>query len=199
MALKKNKMENPVVRKAVERYKDKFIREGSILALAKDSLNTKLFEFSTDKSKYDFLNILRNEVYSELQKHLSICQKKNCQTQERLETSLFVTDEEIESLSRFYIPKYIGEDEFTADEKSEMVIKLDRALKLLEVNGFANEFIAEEIEDLKEQLPLIGKKNFFQLAKQKFYDMAITFVISKEVILDAFKQIAHDLGLPLLK
>lgn len=192
-------MKNPVIIKAVDRYLEDFIQNGFALASAKNSLNSKLYEFSTDKSKFEFLNMLRDEVFAKLQEHIEICQMKNCQTQEGIENSLFVTDEELESLTKYYIPKYVGDDEFSANEKSEMVIKLDKALKLLEMNGFANEFIAEEIEDLKEQLPLLGKKNFFQLSKSKFYDLAINFMITKEVIIEAFKQIFHDFGFPLLK
>ena len=185
---------NSVIKKEANHFADRLVQVSSILSLGKDELNTKLYNFSTDKSKFEFLGLVREDIFGRREKHIAFCQTKNCQTEEGLNKALFILDEEIESMNTYYIPRYTSPDEFTPDEKSNINLRLDEVVKLLQAGGMAHEIIAEEIDELRENLNVLGKKSWFEQLKGKLFDISINYVLSPDVITQTFKTIARDFG-----
>lgn len=76
--------------------------------------------------------------------------------------------------------------------------KLDQVLINLQKLGFGQEIIFEELEEMREQIGKMSKKNWGQLLKGKLIDLAVGQVINKEVAGDVFRFLT-DQSLNLLK
>ena len=84
----------------------------------KSALTSKLFNFSRDRDKLDFLKILRQE-----------CESDSCIYEVDRETGLFVIDQEIESINRYYKYEPSSDDSFTPKEESELHCKLNEVIE----------------------------------------------------------------------
>jgi len=163
-------------------------------------LKSKLRIFSRDRDKLDFLKICRQESVREKEKHMKSCTKGGCQFEEIRDTGIFVIDQEIDNINRFYKFEPISEDKFTPEEESGLHCKLNEITQKLEQLGVEQEKILVEIESLKNHFNL-GKREWFQLLKGKLIDLVIERVLDKEniaVIYDylseGFKNITKLLG-----
>lgn len=76
--------------------------------------------------------------------------------------------------------------------------KLDQALLNLQKLGFGQEIIFEELEEMREQIGKLNKKNWGQLLKGKLMDLAVGQVLNKETAGDVFRFLT-DQSLTLLK
>lgn len=156
-----------------------------------DRLNTKLSIFKRKKDKLHFLNTLRKKVLNKKQ----VYEKTNGKVDNdyfirEMESGLFLIDQKIEVISRSYEyqPKY--DDEFSSEQKSELNNSINEIKDKLNKQGFGQEVIFNELEELKEHLNL-GKKNWFQLLKGKLIDSTVSQVVDKTVIEGVYKKLAE--------
>jgi len=163
-------------------------------------LKSKLRPFSRERDKLDFLKICRQESVREKENHMKSCAKGGCQFEEIRDTGIFVIDQEIDYINRFYKFEPNSEDKFTSEEESELHCKLNDIAKKLEQLGIKQAKILEEIESLKNHFNL-GKREWFQLLKGKLIDLVIERVLDKETIAviydylsEGFKNITKLLG-----
>jgi len=170
-----------IVEKEAKQFVKKFYNGVNNLENLKSSLNNKLYNFSRDKDKLDFLRILREESVTQKQEHLKKCTRNGCLFEEGRDIGLFVIDQEIDSINSYYVYQPKSEEEFSAKEESELQNRLNGIIEYLEKLGYGQEIIFEEIESLKNHFN-IGKKNWFQLLKGKLFDLGIEKVIEKTLI-----------------
>lgn len=79
-------------------------------------------------------------------------------------------------------------DYFSKKEIVETEVRIDNTIDELTRLLLGQEVIFEELQDLKSQLQVLNKKNWFQLLQGKLYDLALA-EIAKETINFIFKQI----------
>jgi len=86
-------------------------------------------------------------------------------------------------------------DYFSKKEVKETEARIDKILEELEELSLGHEVLFEELQDLKEQLSVLNKKNWVQLMKGKLMD-AYVIEISKEAIKFVYKGLTgHDFPL----
>jgi len=86
-------------------------------------------------------------------------------------------------------------DFFSKKEVKETETRIDKIIEELEALSLGHEILYEELQDLKEQLSVLNKKNWFQLMKGKLIDASVT-EISKEAIKFVYKGFTgHDFPL----
>lgn len=100
-------------------------------------------------------------------------------------TGIFAIDQEIDDINRFYNYQPQPEQTFTNQEESNLYAKLNNILSELEKQGFGQQIIFDEIEDLKNHFNL-GRKSWFQLVKGKLFDLTTEKVLEKTVITAIF-------------
>lgn len=72
-------------------------------------------------------------------------------------------------------------DYFSEETQQNIIERLDQLEESLGLRiEVANQVVFEEVEDLKELLTLLNKKNWIEVIKGKFIDLALAQVISKE-------------------
>lgn len=161
----------------------------------KSKLTTKLYDFSRDRDKLDFLKILRQESLKLEENHKRECNSAGCSKVEEFELGLFVIDQEIDSINSYYCYEPKSNDTFSSEEESDIHSKLNDIIDTLKNLGYGQEIIFEEIESLKEHFNL-GKKTWFQLLKGKILDLTIQGLIDKtayaaivKIIGDGYKEL----------
>jgi hypothetical protein len=152
-------------------------------------LTNKLYTFSRDRDKLDFLKILRQESVAALEKHTKTCSKSNCDFVEQHETGIWVIDQKVDSINKYYHSESASEDTFTAEEESTLHCKLNEIAEQLQNLGYGQEIIFDEIESLKNHFNL-GKKNWFQLLKGKLIDLTIEKMLDKTIIVSVFSTLS---------
>lgn len=78
-------------------------------------------------------------------------------------------------------------DFFSYDGQAKMFEKLDELEKMLTKQGYGQEIIFNEIEDLKKLTQKLNKKNWGEVIKGKFVDMAIGGILNKEMAIKAIE------------
>ncbi|WP_111672808.1 hypothetical protein [Algoriphagus litoralis] len=157
----------------------------------KDKLSSKLYEFSRDRDKLDFLKILRQDTFLQKEEHLLKCKTKGCDFCKDREYGIFVIDQEIDTINEYYSYEAKKKDKFTAEEESELHTKLNEIIVKLEKQGFGQEIIFEEIESLKNHFNL-GKKTWFQLLKGKLFDLSVDKMLEKTVIAGIYETLSEN-------
>jgi hypothetical protein len=76
-------------------------------------------------------------------------------------------------------------DFFSYEGQTKMFEKLDELEQMLVKQGCGQEIIFKEIEDLKELTKKLNKKNWGEVIKGKFVDMAINGILSKKTAMYA--------------
>lgn len=175
-----------IVEQEAENYFRRFYRSGKTndIENLKDSLDSKLYQFNRDRDKLDFLKILRQKSVEEKDEHMKKC--SGCGFEKERLSGIFVIDQEIESINRFYDYQPTPEDSFTPEEETDIHNKLNDIIEKLNKQGFGQEVIFNEIEELKNHFNL-GKKNWFQLFRGKLIDLSVEKVLDETVI----KEIHH--------
>lgn len=151
----------------------------------KEKVTSKLYFFNREKDKLFFLNILRKEIETNKLDHEKICKLNNCPISNDCEIVLFVIDQEIEDVSKYYTFQPKNEDEFTIEERVNLHNKLNQIAEKLSESGHGQQIIFEEIESLKENFNL-GKRNWFQFLKGKLMDLVIGKILDETIIKGIF-------------
>jgi len=176
-----------IVEIEAKKFSRVFYNRGKInnLENLKSELNRKLYNFTRDRDKLDFLKILRQESVREKEEHKKVCNKNGCPYEEERETGIFAIDQEIDSINRFYKYEPPSDDKFTPEEESELQCKLNIIAEKSKQLGYGQEIIFEEIESLKNHFDL-GKKNWFQLLIGKLFDLTLKSIIEKTIVVKVF-------------
>ncbi|MGK0447792.1 MAG: hypothetical protein ACJA2M_001571 [Polaribacter sp.] len=154
----------------------------------KSALSSKLYIFNRDRDKLDFLKILRVKAIKDKDEHMKSC--PGCGYDEVRDIAVFAIDQEIDDINRFYSYEPKLSDKFSVEEESDLHNKLNDILDRLEKQGFGQQIIFEEIEDLKNHFDL-GKKNWFQLLKGKVVDLTLKKVLDKTIVKEIYNQLSE--------
>ena len=180
---------NIVEQEAMEFYSRGFLSRGKInnLENLKSALTLKLYDFNRDKDKLDFLKILNVKCLEEIEKHMKTC--SGCSFEKERKTAIFVIEQEIESINKYYTFEPKNDDVFLSYEESKLHGKLNDIIERLEKQSFGQQIIFEEIEELKNHFNL-GKKTWFQLLKGKLIEMTIESVLEKTVAQEIYNNLS---------
>lgn len=180
-----------IVEKEAKRFIHGFFNSTYICNIdnLKSSLSSKLYNFNRDKDKLFFLSVLRKEVEIEKLEHEKTCKTLNCSISEEKEIGLFVIDQEIDSLNKYFEFEPTLSDRFNIEEQVDLHNKLNQIEEQLKKLGYGQEVIFNEIAELKENFNL-GKKNWFQLVKGKLFDLAVSKVVEETVIKELYNELA---------
>lgn len=154
----------------------------------KSSLSSKLYNFNRDKDRLFFLSVLRKEVELEKLEHEKTCSTIDCDISAEKETGLFVIDQEIESINKYYEFETVSNDKFKIEEQVDLHNKLNQIEEQLKKLGYGQEVIFNELEELKENFNL-GKKNWFQLVRSKFVDLTVSKVVEETLIKEIYSEL----------
>ena len=179
---------NIVEKEAIKFHEDDFFDNGTELEILKSTLDSKLYNFNRDRDKLDFLKILRKKTVIDKEEHMKTC--SGCGYGEEKEIGIFVIDQEIDYINRFYNYEPKQEDEFTTEEESTLHNKLNDILDKLKEQGFGQQIIFEEIEELKNHFNL-GKKTWFQLLKGKVVDLTLKKVLNKTIVQEIYNTLSE--------
>jgi len=182
---------NIIEKEAQSFFRHGFLRSGRTndLSNIKDLLTTKLYDFSRDRDQLDFLKTLRSLTIEDKENHKKSCSKTNCGYEEARDMATFAIDQEIDSIKSYYSYSAKSEDEFSVEEEAIIHNKLNQILEKLKQQGYGQQIIFDEIEELKNHFNL-GKKNWFQMVKGKLFDLGATHVLEKTVINEVFSELS---------
>ena len=149
---------NIIEKEAEEFYEYGFLNSGIYgdLENIKSSLTSKLYNFNRDRDKLDFLKIIRVMAIKDKEEHMKSC--NGCGYDKARDIAVFAIDQEVDVINQYFTYKPKTNDEFSVKEESELHNKLNDILDKLEKQGFGQQIIFEEIEDLKNHFNL-GKKS----------------------------------------
>ncbi len=181
---------NIIEKEAKEFYEDGFLNFiiKKDLENIKSALTSKLYNFNRDRDKLDFLKILRVKAINDKEKHIKNC-TAGCGYEKARDIAVFAIDQEVDDINRFYIYEPKTEDKFSTEQESNLHNRLNDILEKLEIQGFGQQVIFEEIEDLKNHFTL-GKKNWFQLLKGKVIDLTLKKVLDKTIVQEIYNQLS---------
>lgn len=181
---------NIIEKESEEFYEYGFLNSGKHQDLEniKSSLTSKLYNFNRDRDKLDFLKILRVKAIDDKEEHMKSC--SGCGYDEARDIAVFAIDQEVDEINRFFNYEPKTEDEFSSEQESKLHNKLNDILEELEKQGFGQQIIFEEIEDLKNHFNL-GKKNWFQLLKGKVIDLTLKKVLNKTIVQEIYNQLSE--------
>ena len=178
---------NIVEKEAIKFHEDDFFNNGTELENLKSILNSKLYNFNRDRDKLDFLKILRKKTILDKEEHMENC--SGCGYGEKREIGIFAIDQEIDDINQYYSFEPKQEDEFTVEEESTLHNKLNDILDKLKEQGFGQQIIFDEIEELKNHFNL-GKKTWFQLLKGKVIDLTLKKVLNKTIVQEIYNTLS---------
>jgi hypothetical protein len=150
-------------------------------------LTSKIYNFNRDRDKLDFLKIIRELAIKDKEEHMKSC--NGCGYDKARDIAVFAVDQEVDDINRFYTYEPKSKDKFSVSEESELHNKLNDILTKLDKQGFGQQIIFEEIEDLKNHFNL-GKKNWFQLLKGKVVDLTLKKVLNKTIVEEIYNQLS---------
>ncbi len=86
---------------------------------------------------------------------------------EERENSIFIIDQELQSINKYYSPEQKEEDKFSDEELSKINTILNQILDEVKLLQTGQEVIFNEIDELRDYL-VLGKKTTRQLIYGKF-------------------------------
>ena len=107
----------------------------------RSKLTVKLYNFSRNRDKLDFLKILRQESVTDLEKHKQKCSRVNCNFESSRKTGIWLIDQEVDSINKYYCFETISEDAFSVEEESSLHCKLNDIVEKLQNLGYGQEII----------------------------------------------------------
>lgn len=181
---------NIIEKEAEEFYEYGFLNSGIYenLENIKSSLTTKLYNFNRERDKLDFLKIIRQIAIKDKEEHMKSC--NGCDYDKARDIAVFAIDQEVDEINSFFTHKPKSNDEFSVEQESELHNKLNNILKKLNEQGFGQQIIFDEIEDLKNHFNL-GKKNWFQLLKGKVVDLTFKKILNKTIVQEIYNQLSE--------
>jgi len=176
-----------IVEKEAENFVDYFFSgaKNYDVGSLKDHLISKLDSYNRDKDKLFFLTVLRKKMEKEKLEHEKTCNTVGCSISEKNEKGLFVIDQEIDEINKYYIFKPKKEDEFKVSDRVNLHNKLNGIIDKLNELGYGQEIIFNEIDELKEQFNL-GKKSWFQLLKGKLFDLTVSKTLEETIVKEIY-------------
>ncbi len=187
-----------IVEKEALNFFSRFKSDCQILLRAQNQLSEKLYSFKTDKNKLYFLTVLRKEFFDKKNEHEKDCTMENCSESQQLNTGLFVLDEQLEELNRYYSPEIKTEDNFSNEDKANLHTKLNEILDRFEKMNFGQQVIHEEIEELRGDIDTLkqhfdlGKKSWFQLAFVKFAGISAAYGIEDTIVKGMYSELTRE-------
>lgn len=180
---------NIIEKEAKEFYEYDFLNSGKYNDLdnLKATLTSKLYNFNKDRDKLDFLKTLRVQTVQDKEEHMKTC--SGCGFDEGRDIGTFAIDQEIDEINEYYSFEPKKEDSFSSEEESVLHNKLNDILDKLEKQGYGQEIIFNEIEELKNHFNL-GKKNWFQLLKGKVVDLALKKVLNETIVKEIYNNLS---------
>jgi len=159
-----------------------------------DSLEQELSEYYRDEFKLKILTAVKETARSEAEQHDVDCRKgADCDTARAYKKALFLVAQEIDKISDD-INSY-GEfnrlnagfkgETFTEEQKDDITASLDKLAQ-------GQEIIFNEIEELKELLYVLNKKNWLEVLKGKATDKGLDAVLSIEVLREFLRMTGID-------
>ncbi len=184
-----------IVEKEAKEFIEEFYegREVNNLKNLKSKLTSKLYDLNKDRDKLDFLKILRQDTVIVNEEHKKTCKGGGCRFVEEREIGLFVIDQEIDDLNKFYSFEAEDKDKFTTDQESGLHTKLNDIMEELHKLGLGQEIIFEEIESLKNHF-ILGKKTWFQLLKVKIVDLTFEKIIDETIAKEIYSRLSEGFG-----
>lgn len=181
---------NIVEKEAIAFHRHGFLNNGKVnnLSNLKSTLSYKLYDFNKDKDKLDFLKILNLKCKEDIEKHMKSC--TGCDFEQESNTAIFAIQQEIDIINEFYTFTPPNNEIFTSNEESKLHGKLNEILEKLEKQGFGQQIIFEEIEELKNHFNL-GKKTWFQLLKGKLIEVTVDSVIEKTFAQEIYSNLSE--------
>lgn len=180
---------NIVEKEAKEFYRYDFLNGVNSLENLKSKIDSKLYNFNRDRDKLDFLKILKVSSSEDIEEHMSRgC--RGCGYEEPRNLAIFAIEQEIESINKYYYFEPKSDDTFSSNEESSLHSKLNVILEKLEKQGFGQQIIFEEIEELKNHFNL-GKKTWFQLLKGKLIELTFESVLEKTVVVEIYSNLSE--------
>lgn len=179
---------NIVEEEAKKFYDRGFLNKVNTLENLKSTLVSKLYNFNRDRDKLDFLKVLKDICSDDIEKHMKKC--NGCGYDKERKIAIFAIDQEIDDINKFYVFETKKEEEFTIEEETKLHNKLNKIIENLEKQHFGQQIIFDEIEELKNHFNL-GKNNWFQLVKGKFFDLTVEKVIDKVLIVEMFNSLSE--------
>ncbi|MFY7742320.1 MAG: hypothetical protein ACOVQR_06720 [Flavobacterium sp.] len=180
---------NIVEKQAIDFYEYDFLRGVNTLENIKSKLDSKLYNFNRDRDKLDFLKTLKNTSLEDIKDHISKgC--TGCGYDEERNLAIFAIDQEIDSINQYYYFDPKSDEKFSSSEESILHSKLNDIIEKLEKQGFGQQIIFEEIEELKNHFNL-GKKTWFQLLKGKLIDLTIESALEKTVVQEIYNNLSE--------
>lgn len=155
------------------------------LSNLKSKMDSETYIFNRYEDKALFYETLRPLVIEEKLTHEKNCNTKDCTFSRDRNNAIFLIDQAINELTEYVDVETTNEKHFSNEERSRLEDQLNEMRELLVKLGYGQEVIFEEIEELKNHTKL-GKKNFFQLAKGKMFDLGVEKIVEKTVIEQAW-------------
>ncbi len=174
-----------VIKRDVKRFR--FGRDGRIdtLEFLKDSLETKLYTYNRDIEKKFFLRLKRDSVEEAAHSHKIKCTTPNCPKDDAYKDKIFIIDQAIEEINKYYEFEAPESEYLTAKEETivhttlnELKIKLN---ELFDFTSESQEVLFNELDDIKQHLNL-GRKNILALMKGKLLSLVEDEIIDKPIM-----------------
>lgn len=182
---------NIIEKDAEQFYQYDFLNNGKFndLSNLKSTISSKLYDFNRDRDKLDFLKTIRVITKRDIEEHMKTCSNSGCGYDKEREIGIFVIDQEIDDINEYYSFEPKKKDSFTPEQESVLHDKLNNILDKLERQGFGQEIIFNEIEELKNHFNL-GKKNWFQLFKGKLIDLTLEKVLDESIVREIYNSLS---------
>lgn len=179
-----------VIKRDVERFR--FGRDGRVNSLEnlKDSLESKLYIYDRALEKKYFLRLMRIGVKTKFDEHTATCTTENCRKDDGFRDKLFVLDQAIESIDKYYEYEAADTDKLSPEEEVNVhsaINELKQVIKeMSNFNKTSQEVLFNEIDDIKQHFNL-GKKNIADLLKGKLITL-----LERKIIDESIKQFLEE-------
>lgn len=160
-----------------------------------DILDEKLRVFRKDGDKLIFLRYLRERTIKDKLKH----EEKGpcpewCGTHKEKENALFILDQEIAAINKYFEPEIPLENRFTSEEENNLFSTLNEMLRNFDELKAGHAVLFNEIDDLKQHFNL-DRKSWTDLAAGRVFRLAKAGVLET----DDAKEILKSLGKALIE
>lgn len=81
------------------------------------------------------------------------------------------------------------ENKFTKEQIQNLNEKIDTLINEFKIQGLANEILFNELQDLKDYLNILHKKNWGEMFRGKILDMAMGKIVEPEILTKAYETI----------
>lgn len=163
---------------------------------ALDLIESKLTTIKNDRDKLAFLRFLRERILKDKAKHENGQECPDwCESCKERKNGLFILNQEIEEIERYFEPEVDIEDILTSEEESKLFTKINEIMSRFDNLDLANEVIFNEIDDLKQHFNL-GRKSWQDLAAGRMLRLANVGVLETDQAKEILKSFGEALIAP---